>query len=144
VREARTLGEAWQDLVCYGEATMRVDQCPVCGESLQTPAEFAAHVCPKDDSQGAQALAKIQSSQARQERQNLRPTQENLLKDSAQATREINDAWDGEVEVIVVLIPKGTMNAAWCTNMTDPSKLRDLLKLLWRRSTGLKPQIPSA
>lgn len=122
----------------------RITKCPSCGESLDSPAEFAAHVCPQDDSQGAQALAKIQTSQARAERQRLRPTQENLLKDSAEATRQINDAWDSEVEVIVVLLPKGTMNAVWCTNLTDPSKLRDLLKLLWRRSTALKLQNPSA
>ena len=117
----------------------RVDRCPSCQQYLATPAEMAAHVCPSNESNFSVDLAKQASDRALAERQKLRPTKEQLFKDSMSACQQLNDFWDGEVDVIVALVPRQTMEIAYCTNVEQPEKLRLVLGAMLRDTTKIGP-----
>jgi len=118
----------------------KVTACPACGAHLQTPAEFATHFCPTGDSQGEDLLARIQSRQALEERQKIQPTYERLQKDVASACQQLNDFWDGEVEVLVALVPRGTNQAHWCTTIPDADRFTRILSEILRKGVRSVPR----
>lgn len=117
----------------------KVDKCPSCRQYLGTPAEMAAHVCPSNDSNFSVDLAKAASDRALAERQRLRPTREQLFRDATSACQQLNDFWDGEVDNVVVMVPRGSMDFAYCTNIAQPEKLRRILEAALKDTTKIGP-----
>ena len=68
-------------------------------------------------------------------RANIRPTRENLTSDMKSVLQQLTMAWDGEVELAVIMCPKDSNGAV--TGATLPlEKLRFLLRE-WERKSSL-------
>jgi len=94
----------------YGQS---VSKCPACGNSISTPAEAAAHVCPNtaidptpEHVHNADLATKIKAAA----RASIQPTREHLTADARRMVQAVVDGWDQEVETIVILVPKGTLD----------------------------------
>ena len=111
----------------------KISSCPSCKQSLYTPAEMAAHNCPTDDTQDAATIAKMKSIVATAERAAIQPTPEALTSGCASAVQQLWDFWDGEVEAIVIMVPKGSNQFAYATTITDREKTLILLRRLLQR-----------
>jgi len=96
------------------------NRCPSCGNTIDTPAQAAAHVCPTDQNRQDPtpeqvALAARQTREKAALRAALLPTQAALQADARLIAQTVVDCWDREVECIVILVPKGTLdNLAVC------------------------------
>lgn len=95
----------------YGQHT---DKCPNCWEQISTPAEAAAHVCATagtpDPTQQQVTDARIATAVKAAQRATIQPTPEKLRADAKAMVQAIVDGWDREVECIVILVPKGTLD----------------------------------
>jgi len=94
----------------YGQS---VSKCPACGNSILTPADAAAHVCPNlvpdptpEQVRGADLATQIKAAA----RASIQPTKEALVADARKMIQAVVDGWDQEVEVIVILVPRGTLD----------------------------------
>lgn len=121
-----------------------LDPCPSCRQTFQTLAEAASHVCPGGGpvTDGEIDLVEEASKAALAARRQIIPTKEHLLRDCISAVQQLEAFWDGEVEVIVALVPRGQMEISYVTSILDPEKLYRVLKRLLRDSTKLAPLNP--
>jgi hypothetical protein len=104
----------------YGQS---VSRCPSCGGTILTPAEAAAHVCPTaltaDPTTEQVADAALATRLKTAQRAALLPTREALMADARKCVQAIVDGWDREVEAIVILGPKGTLDKVAVVRFLD-------------------------
>lgn len=118
----------------------RLSKCPACETPILTPADAAAHVCPSNPTNPSSEevdLAELASKEALKERKKIKPTKDMLLKDSITACQQLSEFWDGEVDMIVVMIPKDTLNVAYCTSISHAERLRAVFQKLLQDTTRL-------
>lgn len=58
----------------------------------------------------------------------IQPTREKLASDAADAVQQLHDFWDGEVQSIVILIPKNGTTASWKASVVPNERLRQVLE----------------
>lgn len=109
--------------------------CPSCGASLRTAAEIASHVCPgalgpDPTPQGVKLAERLEQTRAAQRRDSRQPTLPELSKDCAKIAEVVHSQWDQEVEVMILLTPKGSEEAsiAWTGSIGKERALRLLQK----------------
>lgn len=69
----------------------------------------------------------------------LQPTDDVLRREAAEAVNVLTNVWDGEVEVLVLMVRKGSNRCAWAISPSVDvrERLRRLLKEVWESSSHM-------
>lgn len=124
--------------------------CPSCGASLRTQAEISSHVCPgvlgpDPTPEGVKLAERLERQRAQTRAESRQPTLDELNKDCAKIGEVIHSQWDGEVEMMILLTPKGSNEAAvaWTGSIGQERATRLLQKFKKRVEAPRALKVPT-